>query len=350
MRKFYLLVLLLLLSTVSYAQDSNQVRTDNQFWTLPSTECDGDNFCEVRISPQGTIYGWENIHRKLYASQPNQSTYTTYDLSGYSDYLGFGTDFVPFDTEGYIIFFSSFGGFSNQLIRYDVVTGQIQEIVFPDAHRLIACNRYSALKQRVLKNILQLGLSNNFAACTYSPEDRRVIIHIIDVNTLTIEQRLDIHAGLDESATPSWFIAMGGLDNKIYAVVRNPEAVIANLPQIDELTQEIVLIYDVSNEVWEYRVWQRGNAYSFLAANEGIFFADSTSQGRDMIQVDSNFQRIRRLPYLGAFQGISTNGDMFFSTGTNYSDIRIIKVHDYPLLPNPSLSQIITFIRSLLME
>ncbi len=33
--------------------------SDDLYWTLPTTECDGDNFCEVRISPQGTIYGWD---------------------------------------------------------------------------------------------------------------------------------------------------------------------------------------------------------------------------------------------------------------------------------------------------
>jgi hypothetical protein len=73
----------------SYAQSGVELRGgNNQFWTLPATECDGDNFCEVRISPSGTITGWDKVNHLLYLSRINTPAYEVYDLSGYSQQLG----------------------------------------------------------------------------------------------------------------------------------------------------------------------------------------------------------------------------------------------------------------------
>src|SRR5688572_11115655 len=89
---------LIFLVSISSAQSTGDLLLgdNNQFWTLPATECDGDNFCEVRISHQTTIYSWDTAHRKLYISRANQSIYTTHDLSPYSNDLGANVDFVPF--------------------------------------------------------------------------------------------------------------------------------------------------------------------------------------------------------------------------------------------------------------
>jgi hypothetical protein len=313
----------------SYAQSGVELRGDNnQFWTLPPTECDGDNFCEVRISPQGTIYGWNNIHRKLYISQGNQGIYLILDLSNYATQLGFNTDFIPFDSEGYIIFFTSFGGLANHIMRYSINTGTLEEVIFPSGYRLVGCNPNTAVEQRTLRFIFQLGSVGRFMACTDSPQDNP-IIHIINVDTLAIEQSLNINARFIDVTQPLWIVA-GGLDNKIYAIVRNPNDTIPNLPQIDEATQEIILVYDVTNQIWSYEIKPKENTYEVLAVlpnNEGIFFQN----GSEIIQFDTNFQIVRRIPSPGRFQGMTANGDIFFSIGGDYADISVSNVRDYPV-------------------
>jgi hypothetical protein len=340
MIRWRILMLVLCLSTllvsIGFAQSSSVqlIAEDNLSWTLPATQCDGDNFCQVRISPSGTISGWDMVNFRLYVSRLNASTYEVYDLSAYSRYLVFVTDFIVFDELGYAIMYSPAGG-SRALSRYDLSTQTLQTINFPDGYQLIGCHRYTAVNQVRLRLIFQLGLEGRFMACSGSPQ-ARPIIHIINVNTLTIEQSLDLNVGLGESAIPNWNTVAGGLDNKVYALVRNPEATIPNLPQIDEATQEIILTYDIANGLWSYQVKPKLTIYEILVAlpnRGGILSQHDVLEGSEIIQFDPSFDIVRRFGLDGIFQGATSDGYLFFSTGKDYSDISVIK------LESPSLVQ-----------
>lgn len=329
----FLFCLLPVSMSVSYAQSSGSqlVGADNQFWTLPATECDGDNFCEVRISPSGTISGWDKVNFRLYISRLNSQTYEVYDLSRYSQYLVFVIDFIVFEELGYAIMYSPVGA-SRTLTRFNLSTQSLENVGFPSNYRLVGCNRYTAVTQRRLRFIYQLGLEGRLIACTDSPHGNP-IIHVIDINTLIIEQSLDIEARFYDVIQPNWIIA-GGLNNKIYALVRNPEATMPNLPQIDDATEEIILIYNVDTETWSSQIKSQENTYEILAAlpsTGGVFFQNYLSEGKEILQFDSNFQILRRFGLnLGVFQGMTADGYIFFSTGDDYSDIRIINVEGMP--------------------
>ncbi len=173
--------------------------------------------------------------------------------------------------------------------------------------------------------------------CTYSPQ-KRPIIDIVDINTLTIEQTLDISGRFIDIVDPLWIIA-SGLDKNIYVLVNNPEATIPDLPQIDEETEEIILVYDVVTDVWSYQIKPMENTFEILGVlpdNGGIFFQNYTPDGREIIQFSSDFQILRKFGLdLGYFQGITLDGSVFFSNGTDYADILVDNVSNYPLLIPP---------------
>ena len=306
---------------------------DNLFWTLPAEECDGGNFCEVRISPQGNIYGWDTVHHKLYVSPTNQDRYETYDLSGDGKYLVFVEDFVPFEDQGYVMLFSPPGA-SVTLTRYDLKTHTLEIMDFPPEYRLAHCNRPLGQRQSRVRFIFPLGLENKLVACTNSPA-HRPLIHIIDVNTLTIERTLNINGYFDDTGKPFWLIA-GGLDNKIYALVNNPEATIPDLPEIDTKTQEIILVYDVASDAWTYQIKPAEHTFEILAtlpSDGSVFFQNYLPEDHEIIQFSAGFRILRRFG-LGAniFQGMTLDGKLFFSSGKDYSDITIIDIQDVPLV------------------
>ncbi len=303
------------------------------------SECDGDNFCEVRVSPQGTIYSWDNHNRKLYVSAPDQASYDTYDLSSRSDFLLYGTDFVPFDTEGYVAFFSILGGLSNYLTRYTLSTGDMQTAEFPAGYRLTMCNQYISVRQRELRFIYPLGLDGKLLACTKSPE-RRPAIHVIDVNTLAIEQSIDLNERFRSQTEPAWEI-LGGYDGKIYILDNLPEMFIADLPVIDPRHEEIVLIYDIVSGSLTYQVVPFDRYFGFMVAalpDSSLLVRASTlnqySSAAELIR-KMDVEQLRQAGR--GFAGVTLDGYVLFNAPIDYASMSVIKIDDYPLSGDPQM-------------
>jgi hypothetical protein len=100
--------------------------------------------------------------------------------------------------------------------------------------------------------IFQVGLESQLMACTDSPENGP-LIHLIDLNILTIQSTLDPPGGFFNIIQPDWQV-LGGFDNRIYAFVSKSQDVIADLPPINEETETFILIYDVDQSEWSYIV------------------------------------------------------------------------------------------------
>ena len=274
------------------------------------------------------------MHFRLYVSRLNSSTYEVYDLSDYSEHIIFAIDYILFDELGYAVMYSPPGA-SRTLARYDLNSQSLETVDFPDRYRLVGCNNYTGVNQLRLRFIYQLGVEGRFLACTNGAPGGGPLIHVINVNTLAIEQSLDIDANFGESRSLGWTVA-GGLDNKIYALVYNPESTIADLPQIDEAKQEIILIYDIASQTWDYQIKPKEEHFLEIVTalpNEQVFFGNTRLLGESLQvkasefrQFDPEFQIIRRFIALGIFQGMTSDGYMFFSTGPDYSDISIIDV------------------------
>ncbi|QPC82041.1 hypothetical protein G4Y79_20485 [Phototrophicus methaneseepsis] len=335
------LVLMWFTGAVQAQTDNNLIVGDNTFWTVPSNECDSPNrFCEVRISTKGNIYGWDATNYRLYMSPINTEHYDVYDLSAYSEYLIFVTDFIPIDNEKFVVFFSPSGA-SQALTRYDLVSQTIEVMDFPVEYELLGCNRYTSTQQTTLRQIFQLGTDQYIIACTNSPQDRPVI-QIINVQTLTITDTIDINGQFFDIIQPNWIIS-GGWDNKIYALVNNPETIIDNLPSIDNSVEEIVLIFDVMSDSWSYKVKPLENTLEIagvLPNSGGSIFINHAANDKELIHFSPNFRILHRIPIGNlVFQGLNQNGDFFLSTGDDYSDVRIINIDDYPLLASPPVSR-----------
>jgi hypothetical protein len=323
-------------STTGAQSDLHFLEDADSFWTLP-VECYGENVCEIRISSNGTIYNWDINDFKLYISRKNIASYEAYDLGQYSQDLVFSLDFVPFDELGYIIFYSPIGS-GRMLNRYNINAGTLQLIQFPENYDLVGCNLANAsVRQLRLRHIYPLGINSDLMACTNSPQNRPVM-HIIDVTSLTIRKTLDIQGGYVSVFQPGWIVS-GGINGKIYAIVHNPEATIGILPQINETSEEFVLVYDVSTETWTYEIKPIQNTYEILAVlpDGTLLFQNYTIDGREIIQFTPKFKILRRFGLeIGVFLGVTSNGDIFFSTGDSDTGILIENINDYQmLLPAP---------------
>jgi len=330
---FCLLGFIVSLMSITHAQTTDNTLTadDGTYWTLPMTECNDDNICEIRVSPQGTIYSWDMVNFLLYVSQKNADIYDTYDLTEHSQHIIASIDFVPYDEEGYVVFFSP-NGASRALTRYELATGNLDLMQFPEDYDLVGCNRYSAVNQRELRLIFPLGLDGHLVACTDSPQNRPVI-HIIDVNTLNIEQSLDIGGQFSDIIQPSWQL-MAGLDGKIYAVVINASAIFPDLPPIDYENEEIALIYDTSTNLWEYQIISSSLGILVSALPDGTIYV----RRRLLNQYSPSFELIREIGNTELetipqhYIGITLDGNIFLSQGVGYGNILVSNISDYPLI------------------
>jgi hypothetical protein len=216
-------------------------------------------------------------------------------------------------------------GASRSLTRFDLNTQNLDDIVFPNDYSLVGCNLYKAVNQRTLRFIYQLDTTGGLVACTVSPQGKPTI-HIIDVNNLAVGQTLDIDANFQDSLNPNWTMA-AGLDGKIYVLVHNPEATINNLPQIDTASQEIILIYDVNQAIWSYKIKPKENTREILGVlPDGNVIFRNVEVDAEILEFNSDFQVVRILPDSGIFQGITSDGLLFFSSGNDYSDINIVDI------------------------
>jgi len=308
------------------------IADDSTFWSLP-VECDGENFCEIRISANGTIYSWDMNDFMLYISRKNVASYEIHDLGQYSQDLVFSLDFVPFDDLGYVAFYSPIGA-ARALNRYDINAGTLDLIQFPESYDLVGCNFSNpAVRQLRLRHIYPLDINGDLIACTNSPQNRPVI-HIIDVTSLTIMETLDIQGGYASIFQPGWIVS-GGINGKIYAIVHNPEETISDLPQINEASEEFVLVYDVSTGTWTYEIKPIENTYEILAVlTDGtVLFQNYTPDGREIMQFTSDFKILRRFGLeIGVFLGATSNGDIFFSTDNSDTGVKIENIDDHPIL------------------
>lgn len=135
------LVLFFLLIPLSYAQVSDGILTDDDgtFWTLPFAECSGGNRCQIRVSPEGTIYYWDMVNLLLYVSKQNETSFITHDLTTHRQKLLRAIDFVPFEASEYVAFYSPVGG-SRAITRYDLTSQSAEVMQFPDGLNLVGCN------------------------------------------------------------------------------------------------------------------------------------------------------------------------------------------------------------------
>ncbi len=89
-------------------------------------------------------------HFLLYISRQNAPEFEVHDLSVFAHDLLAVLDFIPFEDEGYVVFYSPPGA-SRALTRYDLHERTLDHIEFAADHRLIGCNNYIPEKQRVLR-------------------------------------------------------------------------------------------------------------------------------------------------------------------------------------------------------
>jgi hypothetical protein len=320
------------MSNDAKAQAQNRLSDDADFWNLP-VECDRENYCQKRISSNGTIYSWNENDFKLYISRKNVASYETYNLGQYKQGIALATDFAPFDELGYIVFYSPIGA-SRTLSRYDIDTGTLELMQFPDGFDLIGCNWTLGVRQLKLRHIYPIGTNNNLMACTTSPQSGPVI-HIIDVTSLTIRKTLDIQGYYGDGFEPYWMVA-GGINDKIYAIVYNPETTVVDVPQIDETIEEFVFVYDIPTETWTYEIKPKENTFEILDVlpDGTLLFQNNTVDGKEIIQFTSDFKILRRFLNIGGFIDTTSDGNIFFLSDD--SDILIENINDYPtLLPVP---------------
>lgn len=298
----YLLGLgLIICVPLAQAQISPTILTaaDGNYWTLP----DICNDCEIRVSPQGTLYHWDRTAFVLYRSIKNAGTFDVYRLEDYAEHLIFITDFIPLDAEGYVVFFSPPGA-SRALARYDLNTGQFDIVQFPEGYDLVACNRYTAVTQHTLRSVLRVGLDGVLVACTDSPE-YTVTLQVIDIHSFSIEKSIHTRVGFYDVIQPLWTIH-AGWDNRIYAVT--------SIASVFDATSEALLqVYDMATDQTLYSLMPM-DTYEILEidSQSNIFMQVYTPQEHEVLQYDAGFRLVRQFSQPGTYVGMTLDGTIFF--------------------------------------
>ncbi len=330
-------------------------------WHLPALQCDAGT-CEVRVSPQGTLYTFYWPTQTLYISKADGSIPTAHIVGELSKLAYSAMDFVPYDDLQTVIFFARLG--SAVLLRFDIPTNTTTKInsVLPDGE-LMACNHYMLWIYLPGQYISRLGIGDQLIICSGSPQET-IRGHILDISTLSIIQTIDLGDYIGDYPNPyfAWETMFGGLDGNIYFEANR----ISGIPQFDNQvtnlplqTGEISVLfkYNPVTETWSAQsrtrsqyitnmystqTWgakistivsadSQGNVYSYMSWGDinKHWHHELSKQTPEMVLIA--FASDCRNDPLGVFVGMTADGYAVSRTGDAISDTVISQINDYPL-------------------
>lgn len=330
-------------------------------WTLPAIACTRDSYCDIRISPQGSLYTFHQITHKLYVSAANGVEYIEYDLSIIKNYLGYNLDFVPFDDDHSVVFFSSTGAFSSTLLRYNLTTQQISEFDPPSNENFVGCNRYTGLLYPPPMYISRLGLGSKFIACSMT-SDNVIKVNVFGLDSRMVEQSVNFGAGTidDNHLTPPWNSLLGGYDGNIYVESLGKPSYLSvltsNLPEELPTRTHLIFKYSVDTENWDVNVIGELQMASTVFANPAIpsvisqmvgidsdgqpyyfhLWRDSEGSHFELTHFATTYavsERISdaRLGISGVFLGMTTDEYVLFRNGAGLNNLRTAQIERFSI-------------------
>ncbi|HEX2908091.1 MAG TPA: hypothetical protein VHO69_14570, partial [Phototrophicaceae bacterium] len=230
-----------------------QANAHNPKWSIPDLDCETTD-CEMRLSPQGTLYTYDPHTWTLYISSPDGATYTTFDLSAGAAMIGDFIDFVPFDESHQIIFYSTTG--SATLSRYDTTTRQMKALDFGISDPIVGCNYYTIFRYIISFYVSRLGLNNQLLVCSYS-QDTVFKIHIVDVISQKIIHSLEFEDVSREGIIlRPWNVIWGGQDGNIYIETNSLKYWPELTANPDNISSGVWFIfkYSINTNTWTMKV------------------------------------------------------------------------------------------------
>lgn len=344
-------------------------------WQVPMLQCEEETDCEMRVSPQGTLYIFYRPTLTLYNSKNDGTAPTAHVVAPplASDLAG-RMEFVPYDEIQTVIFFSNSG--NSQLLRFDIATNTTTKIddVLPDG-KLTACNMDYRLLYLPGQYISRIGMGTQLVICSYSPEGF-LRLHILNVSTLSIIQTLEfsIQGRHYDKPVVIWGEMIGGLDGNIYFRMNTNPAVDVFKNQTNNLiipqdADTFLFRYAPETEIWSVKTLTKSQYLSDMYSSQSLGANTSSivnidTQGNVYIYTSWNdlnhnphYELLKQTSNLaplalasdvrngsfGVFSGITADGYVVSRTGYSVDNINISQINDFLLVtptftPSPTLT------------